>query len=62
MKDIDRFHQGKYNVLNQLWQPDGSVKLLMKAKGIKMTYKLRLKNINKPGEQEVDYDSGQPIG
>jgi len=61
LKPLQMYHKGQFNDINQKWLNDGSVILtLYKRKGNKH-YKIRVKNLYQPDEEEVDIDTGKPI-
>lgn len=61
MNNLERLHKGKFNNMQQAWQPDGSVKITLVDRKANKSYKFRVKNLYQPDEQEVDYDTGEPI-
>lgn len=61
MKNIDRYRQGKFNLCYQEWQPDGSVKMRLVDRKAGKVYKLRVKNLDRPGEEVIDYATGKTI-
>ena len=61
MNTLKRLHQGKFNTMNQEWQPDGSVRITLVDRLADKVYKFRAKDLYGENEQEVDIDTGQPI-
>lgn len=61
MKPLQLYHKGKFNDLNQEWLNDGTVILTFHKRKGKKYHKIRVKNLYKLNEEEVDIDTGEPI-
>ena len=61
MKPLKMFHKGKFNDLNQEWQPDGTVIITIHGREEKQFHRFRVKNLYEPNEEEIDIDTGEPI-
>ena len=61
MNNLKRFRQGKYNLCYQVNLPDNTVKITLIDEKSGRVYKFRVRGLKTDNEQEVDYDTGQPI-
>jgi len=61
MKPLKMYHKGQFNDINQKWLDDGTVILTLYRRKSNKYHKIRVKNLYKPNEEEVDIDTGKPI-
>jgi hypothetical protein len=61
MNGLDKLHKGDFNDMSQEWQSDGSVKITLSKRDGKEPVKFRVRNLYQSNEEELDYDTGQPI-
>jgi hypothetical protein len=61
MNGLDKLHKGNFNDMSQEHQSDGSIKITLSKRGEDKVYKFRVRNLYQPNEEELDYDTGQPI-
>ena len=61
MRNLERLHKGLFNTMQQVWQPDGSVKITLLVTGDSRAYHLRVQDLYGKNEQEVHIDTGKPI-
>lgn len=57
---LKRYKQGKFNRAEVVDQPDGSQVITIYKEGYKKVHRFRVKNLNKPDEEEVDIETGSP--
>lgn len=60
-KGLVKLKQGKFNVINQEPQADGSVIVTLYSRKEDRTWRFRVRNLYSENEQEVDIDTGKPI-
>ena len=58
---LGTLHAGAYNTMQQERQPDGSVKITLIDDKSGAVYRLRVRDLYGPNEEEVDYATGEPI-
>lgn len=61
MEGLDKLKAGDFNDMMQEAQPDGSVIISLSKRGEDKVYKFRVRDLCRPGEQEVDLATGEPI-
>lgn len=61
-RGLERLKSGDFNDMSQEQQPDGSVIITLSKRGDGKACKFRVKNLYKADEQEVDLETGEPIG
>ena len=61
MKGLQALKKGKFNTMQQVWQPDGSVIITLIDNKTDKVYKLRVRDLYGENEQEVDIATGEPI-
>ena len=61
MEGLKKLKSGDFNDMSQEWQPDGSVIITLSKRGEDKVYKLRVRNLYQPDEEELDVTTGKPI-
>lgn len=61
MTAYEALKAGAFNTMQQERQPDGSVKITLIDDKTDEVYRLRVKDLYGPDEEEVDYATGEPI-
>lgn len=60
-KGLEKLKKGDFNTMNQEWQPDGSVIIILTSRKWEGVKRFRVKDFCGKNEQEVDIATGKPI-
>lgn len=55
MNGLEKLYTGDFNVMNQQWQPDGSVIITLSKRGENKTYRLRVRDLYGEHEELLEH-------